>query len=65
MYLYRVTVIGDVWNNFSRKSFYVMSRNKEEAKDILSGKLKEGFKISSVAFLGEQIAGSIFAGKLR
>ena len=55
MKLFRMTVQGDVYKRFKKKTYYVVGKTKEEAENYLLTHLRTGYEIVSVAYLGEDM----------
>ncbi len=65
-YLFRITVKPvDAWSRFCGKKlkpFYVVSANKEAARDYAERYLQDGLEVKAVSLLAEQYGGNMFGG---
>jgi hypothetical protein len=65
-YLFRITVKPtDAWsrvNGKKLKPFYVVSANKDAAREYAERHLRGGLKVSAVSLLAEQYGGNMFGG---
>ena len=62
--LYRITTkVGKgKWTQAEPHPFYVMARNRKEARSLLESKLRDGFEIDRISYLASENAAVIYSG---
>lgn len=68
MYLYRVSLCAEnVWSPYYLKKvkpIYLVSRNKEYAKEYATNHMKRGLAIKSISLIARQLAPVVFTGEI-
>lgn len=67
MYLFRITVKGDVYSRYYLKKikpYYIIAESRNAAKSKLETHLPNGVRIHTITYLGGQCSGILFSGNV-